>query len=80
MGARPMSSSRGLHILGLMRALVSSSDSVLVSLPLCFKPERFIIHLFLCNSRIHVITLYSGHVCVILCVNASMLAPRMNSG
>jgi hypothetical protein len=33
---------------------------------------------FFCNSRIHVITLYSGHVCVVLCVNASVLAPRMD--
>jgi hypothetical protein len=43
MGARPMSSSRGLRILGPMQALVSSSDSVLVLLPLCFKLEHFII-------------------------------------
>jgi hypothetical protein len=34
-----MSSSRGLHILGPMRALVSLSDSILVSLPLCFKTQ-----------------------------------------
>jgi hypothetical protein len=30
LGARPMSSSRGLHILGPMRALVSLSGSILV--------------------------------------------------
>jgi hypothetical protein len=36
MGVRPVSSSRGLRILGPMRALVSSSDSILVSLPLYF--------------------------------------------
>jgi hypothetical protein len=35
LGARPVSSSRGLHILGPMRALVLPSDSLLVSLPLC---------------------------------------------
>jgi hypothetical protein len=29
-----------------------------------FKLEHFIIYVSLCNSRIHVITLYSGHVCV----------------
>jgi hypothetical protein len=44
MGARPMSSSRGLRILWLMRALVPLSDSILVSLPLCFKLEHFIIY------------------------------------
>jgi hypothetical protein len=31
-----MSSNRGLRITGLMRALVSPSDSILVSLSLCF--------------------------------------------
>jgi hypothetical protein len=52
-----VSSSRGLRILGPMRALVSPSGSILVSLPLLS------MYLF-CNSRIHVITLYLGHVCV----------------
>jgi hypothetical protein len=33
---------------------------------------------FFCNSRNHAITLYSGHVCIVLCVNASVLAPRMD--
>jgi hypothetical protein len=75
-----VSSSRGLHIIGPMRALVSPSDSILISLPLCFKLEHFIIYVFHCNSRIHVITLYSGHVCVVLCVNVSVLAPRMDPG
>jgi hypothetical protein len=28
------------------------------------KLENFIIYVYLCNSRIYVITLYSGHVCV----------------
>jgi hypothetical protein len=64
MGAHLVSSSRGHRVLGLMRALVSSSDSILVLLPLCFKIKHFIIYVSLCNSRIHVITLYSGHVCV----------------
>jgi hypothetical protein len=45
--ARPVSSSRGLHILGPMRAFVSPSDSILVSLPLYFKLEHFIIYVFL---------------------------------
>jgi hypothetical protein len=35
---------------------------------------------FFCNSRTHVITLYSGHVCVVLCVNASVLVARMDPG
>jgi hypothetical protein len=64
LGALPVSSSWGLHILVLMQALVSLSDSILVSLPLCFKLEHFIIYVYLCNSRIHVITQYSGYVCV----------------
>jgi hypothetical protein len=59
-----VSSSQGLRILGPMRALISPSGSILVSLPLCLKLENFIIYVSLCNSRIHVITLYSGHVCV----------------
>jgi hypothetical protein len=44
MRARPVSRSRGLRILGSMRAIVSSSDSVLVSLLLCFKLEYYIIY------------------------------------
>jgi hypothetical protein len=61
-----MSSSQGFRILGSMRAIVSSSGSILVSLPLCLflKLENFIIYVSLCNSRIHVITPYSDHVCV----------------
>jgi hypothetical protein len=47
LGARPVSSSRGLRILGLMRALVSSSDSILVPLPLYFELEHFIIYVSL---------------------------------
>jgi hypothetical protein len=43
LGARPVSSSRGLRILGLMQALVSPSGSILVSLPLYFELEHFII-------------------------------------
>jgi hypothetical protein len=42
-----VSSSRGLHILGPMQALVSSSDSILASLPLSFKLEHFIIYVSL---------------------------------
>jgi hypothetical protein len=75
-----VSSGRGLHIIGSMRALESPSDSILVSLLLCFKLEYFIIYVFLCNSRIHIITLYSGHVCVVLCVNALVLTPHMDPG
>jgi hypothetical protein len=47
MGARPVSSSRGLRILGPMRALVSPSDSILVSLLLYFKLKHFIVYVFL---------------------------------
>jgi hypothetical protein len=42
-----MSSHRGLRIIGLVRTLVSSSASILVSLPLCFKLEHFIIYVIL---------------------------------
>jgi hypothetical protein len=46
LGARPVSSSRGLRILGPMRAFVSPSGSIFVSLPLCLflKLENFIIY------------------------------------
>jgi hypothetical protein len=71
-------SCQGFRIIGLMRALVSLSDSIFVSLPLCFKLEHFIIYVFLCNSRIHVITLYSDHVYIVLCINTSMLTPHMD--
>jgi hypothetical protein len=47
MGACAVSSSRGFHILEPMQALVSPSDSILVSLPLCFKLEHFIIYVSL---------------------------------
>jgi hypothetical protein len=47
LGAHPVSSSRGLHIIGPMRALVSPSDTILVSLLLCFKLEHFIIYVSL---------------------------------
>jgi hypothetical protein len=75
-----MSINRGLRIIGSMRALASSSDSILGSLPLCFKLEHFIIYVFLCDSRTHVITLYSGHICVVLCINTSVLAPCIDPG
>jgi hypothetical protein len=35
---------------------------------------------FFCNSRTHVMTLYSGHVCAVLWVNASMLINCMDHG
>jgi hypothetical protein len=47
MGVCAVSSSRGLDILEPMRALVSPSDSILVSLLLCFKLEHFIIYVSL---------------------------------
>jgi hypothetical protein len=73
-----VSSRRGLRIIGPIESLIPSSDSILISFLLCFKLEHFIIYAFLCNSIIHVITFYLNHVCVILCVNTSMLTPRMN--
>jgi hypothetical protein len=42
-----MSNSRGLRIVGPMRALASLSDSILVSLPLYFLTQTF---RYLCNS------------------------------
>jgi hypothetical protein len=80
MGARPVSSSRGLHILGLIHALVSPSGSILVLLPLRFKLEHFIIYVFplylknSCNN-----SLFGPCMCV-LCVNALVLAPHMDPG
>jgi hypothetical protein len=67
-----MSSSRGLHIIGLMQALVSLSDSILVSLLLYLKLEHFIIYIFLlllknsCNNYLFgpcIIRLYSCRRC-----------------
>jgi hypothetical protein len=46
LGAHPVSSSGGLHNIGPMRALASLSASILVSRPLCFKLEHFIIYVF----------------------------------
>jgi hypothetical protein len=80
MGARPASSSQGLHILGPMRALASLRVSILVSLLLCFELKHFIIYVSLlwlknsCNN-----SLFGPCMCV-LCVNASMLAPRIYPG
>jgi hypothetical protein len=42
-----VSSSRGLRIIGPMRALEPSSVGILVSLSPCFKLEHFIIYVFL---------------------------------
>jgi hypothetical protein len=75
-----MSSSRGLRIIGPIRALASLSDSILVSLPLCFRFNTSLSMYFFCNPRTHVITLYLGHVCVVLYDNASVLAARMDPG
>jgi hypothetical protein len=33
---------------------------------------------FFCNSRTHVITIYTGHVYDVLCINALVLAARMD--
>jgi hypothetical protein len=42
--------------------------------------EHFIIYVLWCNSRTHVITHISGHVCDVLCVNASVLATHKDRG
>jgi hypothetical protein len=52
-----------------MQALVSSSDSILLSFPLYFKLQT-----------LHLITRYSGHVCDVLCVNTLVLATHMDPG
>jgi hypothetical protein len=73
-----VSSSRGLHILGPMRALVSPSGSILVSLLLCFELKHVIIYVSLlylknsCNNSV------IGPCMCVLCVNASVLAPHMD--
>jgi hypothetical protein len=67
LGARPVSSSRWLRIIGPMQALVSLSNNILVSLPLCFKVEHFIIYVFLlklknsCNN-----SLFGSYMCCIV--------------
>jgi hypothetical protein len=69
-----MSSRRILRIIGPMRALESSSGSILVSLSAMFQtPNTSLSMYFFCSSKTHVITFYSDHVCVILCVNDSVL-------
>jgi hypothetical protein len=74
-----VSSRRGLRIIGPMRALISSSDSILVLLPLCFQTLNTSLSMyFFCKSRTHVITLYLSHVCAILCVNASVLTSQID--
>jgi hypothetical protein len=47
-----------------------------VSLPPCLNFKHFMICVSCCKTRIHVITHISGHVCDVLCVNASVLATR----
>jgi hypothetical protein len=42
--------------------------------------EHFIIYVLLCNLRTHIITLYSGHVCDVLWVIASVMATRDSPG
>jgi hypothetical protein len=77
MGARPVSSSRRLHILGSMWALVSSSDSILISLPLYLNSNTSLSMYLFCNSYNN--SLFESYMCV-LSVNASVLTPHMNSG
>jgi hypothetical protein len=73
-----VSSSRGLRIIGLMWALVSSSEYFGFASTMFLNSNTILSMYFFCNSRIHIITLYPGHVCVVLCINASVLTPRMD--
>jgi hypothetical protein len=74
-----VSSNRGLCIIGSMRALILSSDSILVSLPLYFKLEHFIIYVLLLKLNSYNNSLFGSCMCV-LCINASVLAPHMDPG
>jgi hypothetical protein len=80
LGARSVSSSRELRIIGLMQALVSLSASILVSIPLCLNSNTSLSMYFFYNSRTHVITLHSGHICNVLCSNALVLTTSMDLG
>jgi hypothetical protein len=42
------------------------------------KLEKTVDMYFSCNSRTHVITLYSSHACDVLCVNASVLTTHID--
>jgi hypothetical protein len=65
LGARPLSSSRGLRILGPMRPLYRRVLVFWFRFHYVFKNSKTSLSMYLfCNSRIHVITLYSGHVYV----------------
>jgi hypothetical protein len=80
LGACPVSSRRGHHILGPMRTLISLNGSILVSLLLYFKLEHFIIYVSLmslknsCNK-----SLFKPCMCV-LYINTLVLASRMDPG
>jgi hypothetical protein len=43
------------------------------------KRQQLSMYLF-CNSRIHVITLYSGYVCDVLCIIASVMTTHNDPG
>jgi hypothetical protein len=52
-----------------------------ISLPLYFKTSNTSLSMYLfCNSITHVISLYSDHVCDVLCVNASVLITHKDYG
>jgi hypothetical protein len=75
-----VSSNRGLSIIGSMRTLISPSASILFRLRCVLNSNTSLSMYFFCNSKTHVITLYLGHVCNVLCVNDSMLTSHMNHG
>jgi hypothetical protein len=78
LGACPMSSSWGLRIIGPMRALYWRVFYFGFASAMFLNSNTSLSMYFFCKPRIHVTTLCSDHVCVVLCVNALVLAPRMD--
>jgi hypothetical protein len=74
-------SHRGLRGIGLDAGPCIVECQSFVSLPLCFETSNTALSMYLfCKSRTHVITLYSGDLYDILCVNGSVLATRKDPG
>jgi hypothetical protein len=65
LGSPPREQQPRTSHLRAMRALVSSSDSIFGFASAMFLNSDTSLSMYLfCNSRIHVITLYSGHICM----------------
>jgi hypothetical protein len=75
-----VSNGRGLCIIGPMRPLYRQVLYFDFAFAMFLNSDTSLSMYFFCNSRTHVITLYSGNVCVVLCVNASVLVARMDPG